>query len=91
MSVLEVKSLQQLTSIPEYTTGLLVVNFWAAWSEPSKQMNTVLEQLAKQYPQIKFAQVRRVLSTQSKTKNTKFCALMTKASNLFCFTHVHSG
>eukprot|EP00029_Vermamoeba_vermiformis_P002554 TRINITY_DN12932_c0_g1_i1.p1 TRINITY_DN12932_c0_g1~~TRINITY_DN12932_c0_g1_i1.p1 ORF type:complete len:227 (-),score=75.21 TRINITY_DN12932_c0_g1_i1:68-748(-) len=55
MSVTAVTSLAQLKS--QDFQGLAVVSFWAAWSEPSKQMNTVLGQLASQYANVKFGTV----------------------------------
>ncbi|KAF9072545.1 glutaredoxin [Rhodocollybia butyracea] len=33
-----------------------VLNFWAAWAEPCKQMNDVTNELAKKYPSILFLQ-----------------------------------
>ena len=29
-----------------------LVNFWAPWAEPCKQMNEVVKELAKKYPQV---------------------------------------
>jgi thiol-disulfide isomerase/thioredoxin len=35
-----------------------VINFWAPWAEPCKQMNEVIKELSKKYQQILFLQVR---------------------------------
>ena len=34
-----------------------VLNFWAEWAEPCKQMNAVIAELAKKYPTILFLDV----------------------------------
>ena len=34
-----------------------LVNFWAPWAEPCKQMNEVVRELAKKYPQTQFLEV----------------------------------
>jgi thiol-disulfide isomerase/thioredoxin len=35
-----------------------LINFWAPWAEPCKQMNEVVLELAKKYPQVLVLQVR---------------------------------
>ena len=35
-----------------------VINFWAPWAEPCKQMNEVIKELSKKYQQTLFLQVR---------------------------------
>lgn len=35
----------------------VVLHFWASWCEPCKQMDTVMEQLAKENPSIRFGRV----------------------------------
>jgi thiol-disulfide isomerase/thioredoxin len=35
-----------------------VINFWAPWAEPCKQMNEVAKELAVKYPAALFLQVR---------------------------------
>jgi len=49
----------ELVALNEYRKGLIVLNFWAQWSEPSKALNTVFEQLAQQHnaPGVRFASV----------------------------------
>ena len=37
-----------------------LVNFWAPWAEPCKQMNEVVLELAKKYPDLLVLQVRAV-------------------------------
>ena len=37
---------------------LVVLNFWADWAEPCKQMNDVADELAKEHPNALFVQVR---------------------------------
>lgn len=34
-----------------------LINFWAPWAEPCKQMNVVVQELAKKYPQLLVIQV----------------------------------
>ena len=34
-----------------------LINFWAPWAEPCKQMNEVVAELAKKYPQTQFLEV----------------------------------
>jgi len=54
----------QVTS-PEHFQALLsedlqrvsLINFWAPWAEPCKQMNEVAKELAKKYPQALVLQV----------------------------------
>eukprot|EP01125_Pyxidicula_operculata_P000260 TRINITY_DN10339_c0_g1_i1.p1 TRINITY_DN10339_c0_g1~~TRINITY_DN10339_c0_g1_i1.p1 ORF type:complete len:223 (+),score=42.90 TRINITY_DN10339_c0_g1_i1:53-721(+) len=55
--MIEVTTLEQLTNLPEYKNGAIVISFWASWSKPSLQMNAVLEQLQKQYSSIKYVKV----------------------------------
>lgn len=35
-----------------------VINFWAPWAEPCKQMNEVVKELSNKYPAALFLQVR---------------------------------
>lgn len=37
--------------------SLVVVHFWAPWSQPCQQMNEVLEELAKEHENVKFVKV----------------------------------
>ena len=37
---------------------LTVIHFWAPWSEPSKHMNEVMMELAKEHSKVKFFKVR---------------------------------
>ena len=39
-------------------TRISLINFWAPWAEPCKQMNEVVFELAKKYPQLLVLQVR---------------------------------
>ena len=45
--------------------SLLVVHFWATWSDPCKQMNDVLIELAGEYENVKFMKVYIFVSTIS--------------------------
>ena len=55
---------------PEHFQNLLsedlnrisLINFWAPWAEPCKQMNSVVQELAKKYPQLLVLQVRSGVS-----------------------------
>ena len=37
--------------------SLVVVHFWAPWSQPCQQMNEALEELAKEHENVKFVKV----------------------------------
>jgi len=65
MTVAEtVENFYEVTS-PEHFQGLLsadlervsLINFWAPWAEPCKQMNDVVFELAKKFPQVLVLQV----------------------------------
>lgn len=59
-------SLVHLVKSPDHLKSLLsadltrvsLINFWAPWAEPCRQMNTVVEELSKKYPQALVLQVR---------------------------------
>ena len=38
-------------------TRLVVLHFWAPWSQPCQHMNDVLEELAKEHTTVKFVKV----------------------------------
>jgi thiol-disulfide isomerase/thioredoxin len=44
-----------------------LINFWAPWAEPCKQMNEVVFELAKKYPQVLVLQVRLAIIDCSTT------------------------
>ncbi|KAI9598854.1 glutaredoxin [Syncephalis fuscata] len=57
MTVIEITSEDQLHSLlTSKTAGVSVVNFWAAWAQPCKQMNEVFADLSTQY-KLQFIQV----------------------------------
>lgn len=47
---------------------LSVINFWAPWAEPCKQMNEVAKELSTKYPAALFLQARQL---EDKTKKKK--------------------
>ena len=57
---------------PEHFQNLLsedlnrisLINFWAPWAEPCKQMNEVVVELAKKYPQVLVLQVSGFASAE---------------------------
>mmetsp|Transcript_11100 Transcript_11100/g.12209 ORF Transcript_11100/g.12209 Transcript_11100/m.12209 type:complete len:213 (-) Transcript_11100:83-721(-) len=57
MATTQITTLTQLEKLSEFRYGQIIINFWAEWSKPSKQMNAVFEQLAKNHPSIKFVTV----------------------------------
>ena len=63
-AVQELKSAKELEELGSFK-GLVVVHFWAPWSQPCKQMNEAMEDLAKEYVKVKFFKVRSVISTET--------------------------
>ena len=45
------------TLLSEDLTRISLINFWAPWAQPCKQMNEVVLELAKKYPQVLVLQV----------------------------------
>ena len=43
--------------LSEDLSRISLINFWAPWAEPCKQMNEVVVELAKKYPQVLVLQV----------------------------------
>ena len=37
--------------------GLVIVDYWADWCAPCKQMSPIIDELAKEYPDVKFVKV----------------------------------
>lgn len=56
-------NLTELSSDAEFQKNIetssvpVVLNFWASWAEPCKQMNDVFKELAEKFPALKFVQV----------------------------------
>lgn len=42
-------------------TRISLINFWAPWVEPCKQMNEVVRELAKKYPEVLVLEVRIII------------------------------
>lgn len=53
----ELKAAKELDDLKSHS-GLVVVHFCTPWSQPCKQMNAVMEDLAKEYDRVKFVKVR---------------------------------
>ena len=51
-TVQNLKSAEDLNDL-----GLVVAHFWTPWSQPCKQMNEAMEDLAKEYERVKFIKV----------------------------------
>jgi len=49
--------LQSLAQLQSLGNGLIICDFWADWSKPCPQMNSLFDQLADQYPHFKFVKV----------------------------------
>lgn len=57
----EVQSPEHFQSLlSEDLNRVSLINFWAPWAEPCKQMNEVVVELAKKYPQVLVLQVRSI-------------------------------
>ena len=52
----ELKAAKDLEDLGSFR-GLVVAHFWTPWSEPCKQMNEAMEDLAKEYERVKFFKV----------------------------------
>ncbi len=56
----DITSPEQFTSLMEADLNrVTLLNFWAPWAEPCKQMNEVVQELAAKYPQIAVLNVSR--------------------------------
>ena len=53
----ELKAAKDLEDLGSFR-GLVVAHFWTPWSEPCKQMNEAMEDLAKEYERVKFFKVK---------------------------------
>ena len=54
--VQDLKAAKDLEDLGSFR-GLVVAHFWTPWSEPCKQMNDAMEDLAKEYERVKFFKV----------------------------------
>eukprot|EP01127_Copromyxa_protea_P004527 TRINITY_DN14384_c0_g1_i1.p1 TRINITY_DN14384_c0_g1~~TRINITY_DN14384_c0_g1_i1.p1 ORF type:complete len:221 (-),score=57.01 TRINITY_DN14384_c0_g1_i1:263-925(-) len=57
MSLTSINSSGELKALPAFNNGLLVISFWAPWSQPSVQTNNIMLQLQNQHKNITFVQV----------------------------------
>ena len=55
-TVQELRAAEELQALGSFV-GLVVVHFWTPWSQPCKQMNEAMEDLAKEYERVKFIKV----------------------------------
>jgi Grx4 family monothiol glutaredoxin len=56
-SVQDLEKGSDLESLCGSYRGLVVVHFWAPWSQPCKQMNDVMVELAEEHPGVRFIRV----------------------------------
>lgn len=56
-SVIDITTKAEIEKYVSTSPSLLVIHFWAAWSDPCKQMNDVLAELAAEYENVKFLKV----------------------------------
>ena len=57
-NLVNVTSLGQIKSLPNYANGVVVIDFFAPWSDISRELDVVFSTLASQHPGITFAKVR---------------------------------
>lgn len=60
-NMVKVDTLAKLKALPRYNVGAVVINFYAPWSDLSKQLDTVFATLAAAQPGITFVSVRHSL------------------------------
>jgi len=51
MATKSVNTLEELQALSQFSSGLIVINFWASWSNSSIQMSAIFEELSKLYHQ----------------------------------------
>jgi thioredoxin-like negative regulator of GroEL len=56
-NLIELSSDAEFQKNVETSSVPVVLNFWASWAEPCKQMNDVFKELAEKFPAVKFVQV----------------------------------
>ncbi|XP_065185312.1 glutaredoxin-3-like [Sycon ciliatum] len=57
MGIMDVTTVDQFNDVTS-SSKLTVVHFWAPWSQPSVDMNNVLETLNPEYPDVQFVKVQ---------------------------------
>jgi len=57
MSTITISNLTELESIPQYSNGIVVINFWASWSPSAIQMSSIFDELSRIYSNIGFIKV----------------------------------
>lgn len=56
-NLIDITSDAQFADLVSKKDAVLILNFWASWAEPCKQMNDVFAELAGKFPVLHFLKV----------------------------------